>query len=159
MKRKVRTSLLPRFLNFGTAIHRPDTQRKPRKSYLPWYKSLILVFCNIWYATLVCPLTPPPIKNRQTRLNINPTFPPTNLFTNPNPRTDRGRRTAKGITAALNLSSGYHTPLRILRHLITVKSEIRPTMADPTLMWLKRVMVYLIQSGRDLRTHATNTYG
>jgi hypothetical protein len=81
-----------------------------------------------------CPLTPPPLKNRQTRLNSNPTFPSTSLFTNPKPRTDRGRRIAKGITAALNLSSGYQTPLRFLRHLITVRSETRPTMADPTVI-------------------------
>ena len=80
------------------------------------------------------PLTPAPLKNRQTRLNINPTFPATNLFTSPKPRTDRGTRTAKGITAALNLSSGYHTPLRFLRHLIIVRSEIRPTMVDPTVI-------------------------
>ena len=39
---------------------------------------------------------------------------------------------AKGIKAALNLSSGYHIPLRFLRHLITVWSEIRPTMVAPT---------------------------
>ena len=39
---------------------------------------------------------------------------------------------AKGIKAALNLSSGYHIPLRMLRHLITVLSEIRPTMVAPT---------------------------
>ena len=39
---------------------------------------------------------------------------------------------AKGIKAALNLSSGYHNPLRFLRHLITVWSEIRPTMVAPT---------------------------
>ena len=30
----------------------------------------------------------------------------------------RGTRTARGITAVLNLSSGYHTPVRFLRHLI-----------------------------------------
>ena len=39
---------------------------------------------------------------------------------------------AKGIKAALNLSSGYHIPLRILRHLITVWSEMWPTMEAPT---------------------------
>ena len=92
-----------------------------------------------------CPITPPPLKNRHTRLNINPTFPSTNLFTNPKPRTAKGIRTAKGMTAALNLSSGYHTPLRFLRHLITVWSETRPTMADPTDR--RRVMVY--HNGRD----------
>ena len=41
---------------------------------------------------------------------------------------------AKGVMAALNLSSGYHTPLRFLRHLITIWSETRPTMATPTVI-------------------------
>ena len=80
----------------------------------------------------VCPLTPTPVENKHTRLNPNPKFPSINLFTNPKVRTDKGITTAKGIKAALNLSSGYHFPLRILRHLITVWSEIRPTMLAPT---------------------------
>ena len=41
---------------------------------------------------------------------------------------------AKGAMAALSLSSGYHTPLRFLRHLITIWSETRPTMATPTVI-------------------------
>ena len=80
----------------------------------------------------VVSLTPAPLKNKQTRLNTNPSLPSTNLFTNPKQRTDRGTMLAKGIKAALNLSSGYHTPPRFLRHLITVRSEIRPIMVAPT---------------------------
>ena len=45
---------------------------------------------------------------------------------------------AKGIKAALNLSSGYHNPLRFLRHLITVWSEIRPTTVAPTVKKKKK---------------------
>jgi hypothetical protein len=61
---------------------------------------------------------------------------------------------AKGIMAALNLSSGYHTPLRFLRHLITMKSETRPTIATPTVM----EEGYGPSNGRDLRqTHASET--
>jgi hypothetical protein len=79
-----------------------------------------------------CSLTPTPVENRHTRHNTNPNFPSTNVFTNPKVRTDSGTMIAKGIKAALNLSSGYHNPLRFLRHLITVWSEIRPTMVAPT---------------------------
>ena len=86
----------------------------------------------MYNAGCVVPLTPTPVENRHTRHNPNPKFPSTNLFTNPKVRIDRGIMIAKGIKAALNLSSGYHNPLRFIRHLITVWSEIRPTMVAPT---------------------------
>ena len=62
---------------------------------------------------------------------------------------------AEGIMAALNLSSGYHTPLRFLRHLTTIWSETRPTKETPTVIEGYYVP---IQNGRDLqRTHASDT--
>ena len=65
--------------------------------------------------------------------------------------------TANGIKAALNLSSGYHNPLRLLRHLITVWSEIRPTMVAPTVeKKKKRSRDHGLFVRIDLRTHATD---
>jgi hypothetical protein len=61
---------------------------------------------------------------------------------------------AKGTMAALNLSSGYQTPLRFWRHLIMIWSETRPTMATPTVI----EEGYSPSNGRDLRrTHASQT--
>ena len=112
-----------------------------------------------------CSLTPPPLKNKNTRLNPNPIFPSTNLFTNPKQRTDIGTRIVKGITAALILSSGYHIPLRCRRHLMTIWSETRPTIADPTVKNRRRKkrVTCQYQNGREeifnnnnnKRTHAT----
>ena len=61
---------------------------------------------------------------------------------------------AKGTMAALNLSSGYHTPLRFLRHLITMWSETRPTMVTPTGI---EESLWSSSNVRDLqRTHASD---
>ena len=62
--------------------------------------------------------------------------------------------TAKDAMVALNLSSGYHTPLRFLRHLTTIWSETRPTKETPTVI---EGCYGPIQNGRDLqRTHASD---
>ena len=103
-------------------------------------------------------LTPPPLTNRHKRLKTTPNFPSTNLFTNPKAISDRGIMNAKGTMAALNLSSGYHTPLRFLRHLITIWSETRPTMVTPTVMIDRRLCMDPFKKERDLkRTHASDT--
>jgi hypothetical protein len=77
-------------------------------------------------------LTPRPLKKRHMRLKNKPNGPSINLFTKPKTRRDKGIITANGSRDALKRSSGYQTPPRFLRHLITVESEILPTIAAPT---------------------------
>ena len=129
---KEQTWWLPSSLHFENALRRPHTPHKAHKPYLSFFRRIKESSYRCGGEGLLFPLTPTPLKSRHTRLNTNPNFPSTNLFTNPKARTDRGTVIANGVKEALSLSSGNHIPPRFLRHLITVWSEIRPTMTAPT---------------------------
>ena len=94
-------------------------------------------------------LTPIPLTKRHMRHMNNPSGPSTNLFTKENARRDNGTMTPNGSKDALKRSSGYQTPHRFLRHLITVQSEILPTIAAPTGKWfLSKIEVFYEMSSR-----------
>jgi hypothetical protein len=76
--------------------------------------------------------TPRPMKKKHIRLINKPSSPSTNRFTKAKTKTDKGIMTPNGINDALKRSSGYQTPPRFLRHVITVQSETLPAIAAPT---------------------------
>lgn len=87
-------------------------------------------------------LTLKPLKNKQTRFNINPGIPPTKCVAMPEKSTDTGTRKAELKIAARNLSSGTHSPPRRFSHFLTMRSERRPVNIPPTGAVLRSVSIY-----------------